>query len=356
MAGRVEADFLDHLPRDIIAPERQRIDWEAQEASVLLEWGQSRTKELLRIWHDRRGERRRQRLASRMATIESELASMQGRERQPIDNIVNNLARMESITDAQFLDTARSLVVAWKAGRLKDLIEKIGDAEALDEAQMLQILLEANVLTDLQMAEVVRTKINIVREWRRRVERRDVETSLRDYIAEHPFLISPRWNTFAIERRVNTIISDAAAESGIETDPAYRGRIDLIMSSNDTLLVIEFMRPGVTLDRDHVQRFQTYIAEIKPALASNNLLPLKNVIGYLVADNTNRRPAVTQLIADMLKNEQYVVTWKTLLDMAEAEWYDQMEILKDRSGDETRIQDIARDIERPTLPNGLDDV
>ncbi len=341
MAGRVEADYLDALPRDIISPERQRIDWEAPEASPLLLWGQERTKELLRLWKSRRGEERRRRLEARLAPLDADLAAMPTSERRPLQNLLNNLAKLESISDEQFLTMADSLVAAWKAGRLKGLIEQIGDADALDEAQMLQILLEANILTDLQMAEVVRTKIEIVRELRRRVEQRDVETSLRDYIAQHPFLISPKWNTFKKEARVNTILKDAAANAGIETDPTYAGRVDLAMSSHDTLLVLEFMRPGITLDFDHIQRFQRYIAEIKPGLAANNILELKKVIGYLVADKANQRPAVLQLISDMNKNEQFAVTWPTLLEMAEADWLEQMQILAQRSGEDERIQSIA---------------
>ena len=57
----MRADFVDALPKDIISPERQRINWEHPDAILLEEWGKKRVKQLLRMWKERRGaERRRQ--------------------------------------------------------------------------------------------------------------------------------------------------------------------------------------------------------------------------------------------------------------------------------------------------------
>jgi hypothetical protein len=357
MSGRVEADFLDGLPRDVIAPERQRIDWEAGETKALLDWGQSRTKDLLRLWKSRRGETRRKRLAERLKPIQVTLDRLSSSDRKPLETLLAKLSMMENLDDAQFVLMSDSLVTAWKNGRLKNLIERLGDADVLDEAQMLQILLEADMLSDLQMAEVARTRMDVVRELRRRIELKDVEGALRDHIAEHPFLISPRWATFARERRVNSMLEEAASLAKINLDPEFQGRLDLALGSNETLLIVEFMRPGITLDVDHIQRFRHYIAEIKPIVRANTVLGFSRVIGYIIADNTNRRAAIAEMISEMRDNEQYVMTWKTMLDIAEAEWQEQLDILGQRSGDE-RIAELVVQPPPPALPSGpvsLDD-
>ena len=341
MAGRVEANFLDNLPRDIISPERQRVDWDAPESAALLEWGRRRTQDLLRFWKARRGEDRQRRLRERMAPVDAILEGMRSSERRPLAIVLKKLAMIESIDDQQYLAIANALVTAWQAGRLRDLIDELSEADTLDEARMIQILLEANVLTDLQMAEIVRTKIEVVRELRRRVEAREVENALRDYIAEHPELISPQWSTFRRETRVTHIVRDAANASGIEGHDDFRGRIDLALSSGTSLLILEFMRPGITLDVDHVQRFERYISEIRPAIRENNALGFDKVLGYIVADNRGTRPVVSELIARMSAHDEYVMTWATLLASAESQWTDQMNLLELRSGEEPRIQALA---------------
>ena len=67
LSGSVEADYLDELPIDIIAPERQRIDWDHPESFPVIVWGQARVKHLLRIWTTHRAQ---QRLAILTAKIE----------------------------------------------------------------------------------------------------------------------------------------------------------------------------------------------------------------------------------------------------------------------------------------------
>ena len=56
MVGRVKADYLDHLATDLITTERQRINWEEDNANRLLVWGQQRLKQLLALWQERRAE------------------------------------------------------------------------------------------------------------------------------------------------------------------------------------------------------------------------------------------------------------------------------------------------------------
>ena len=55
LAGQVIADFIDQLPADLIATERQRVNWERVETAPLLDWGQSRLRRAFREWARLRG-------------------------------------------------------------------------------------------------------------------------------------------------------------------------------------------------------------------------------------------------------------------------------------------------------------
>ena len=48
------------------------------------------------------------------------------------------------------------------------------------------------------------------------------------------------------------MIESAVKESGIDKDADWNKRIDLVLSSGEQLLVLEFMRPRVTVDKDHL--------------------------------------------------------------------------------------------------------
>jgi hypothetical protein len=49
--------------------------------------------------------------------------------------------------------------------------------------------------------------------------------------------------------------------------------------SGRQLLVVEFMRPGLTLDRDHLYRFQTYIDVLRAAIRANSALGFEIITG-----------------------------------------------------------------------------
>ena len=84
MSGQVKADYIDQLAIDLISPERQRLNWENKEVIPLEEWGQKRIKQLLRIWRDRRGERRRKEIEDKVVGFSGRLEKLPEHERRTI--------------------------------------------------------------------------------------------------------------------------------------------------------------------------------------------------------------------------------------------------------------------------------
>ncbi len=93
---------------------------------------------------------------------------------------------------------------------------------------------------------------------------------MRNYIAQKPYLLDPKWETFKQETSVRWILDEAAEEAGLaESDEHERKRIDLALRSGDQLLIVEFMRPGLTADWDHLSRCRMYVNLFRDKLADN---------------------------------------------------------------------------------------
>ncbi len=212
--------------------------------------------------------------------------------------------------------------------------------DEMNAGSLLGILAEQQVLSALHAAEVVRLRLNVINGLRRRIAHRALELDLRDYIAKHPWLISPRWETFQIERRIDKLVEDALGESGIATDPDWAGRVDLTLSSNEELLVLEFMRPSVSIDRDHMERFQRYVDILESSVQANSGLGLKKITGLLVADNLNRKPQNRNLIGRMAGSGMLCEEWSVLFRTAAAQWEDFLGILVERSPDDMRMRSL----------------
>lgn len=233
LSGQVEADYLDEFDMDVIATERQRVNWEHPVTEPLLKWGQDRVKSLLRIWKERRAANRVQALMQKLLPFTKRMEKFPGREQKVINQALLKLAGITRISDAQFEDIGDAILTAWEGGRLRDLIVELASNSDMSEEQFLDILVETNVLTALHAAEAVKTKLLIIKGLEERIRRREREIEIRNYIAENPWLISPEMETFKRERSVDGLLRDIAGEVGIESDSDWEGRIDLALASGD---------------------------------------------------------------------------------------------------------------------------
>ncbi|MBY0554916.1 ATP-binding protein [bacterium] len=338
MSGKVIADWVDELGEDVISTERQRLNWEHPELSEMQEWGQALIRRLLSIWKSKRTEKKMQALESKMDSFSSRIGAL-GSEGKVVKGALTKLAQIEKLTTEQFTDMGHAVLLAWEQGRLKELINQIANSAELDETGLLELLTEANAITALHTAETVKTKLLAIEGLQKRIDEQQLENAVRDYIAKNPWLISPRWETFAKEMTVDKICQKAAS-STLDKDEAFNGRVDLVLSSDKQLLLLEFMRPGLPLDRDHLNRFNEYIDIIHEKITADTALGFDHISGYLIADKLEDKTGMSKAIKDMKQNERYAMSWPTLIAQARKQWIEFLDHIKLRAPEDQRVQAI----------------
>lgn len=346
ISGQIQADFLDEQNDDLIAPERQRVNWDHSAVADLHEWGRQRLRQLLGIWRDRRGERRQRQLTERLAGFSHRLGVLHKHEQQTVTRALRQLAQIETLSDERFEELGKAMLTAWEQGRLQDLTHSIANADEMTADQLVELLTEAEVLTALNMAEAVKTKLEAVGGLKQRIVNRDLENAVRDYVARHPWLVSPKWNTFDVERSINNLLGSATTESGMDKLDGFKGRVDLALSSGEHLLVMEFMRPGLTLDWEHVDRFERYVRIISDRIAANTGSTFNKVTGYIVADKLHTRSGLPAKLQALAHEDMYALDWPSLLADAEAQWSDFLVILAGRDPQDERLKALLDGRER----------
>lgn len=344
VSGQVRADYLDRLMADVITTERQRINWELAECSELEAWGQERVKSLLSIWKARRAEEKLRLIDEKVAPFSQRLDRLRPSERRTVVSALRRVATIEALSDEQFADLSSGILTAWEGGRLRELIEDVSSVEDMDEGVLLSLLAEAQVLNALHVAEAVKAKVEIIEGLRRRIEERDLENAVRDYIAENPWLLSPQWETFKVETSVRHLVEEAAAEAKLDDDDeAGNKRVDLVLSSGRQLLVVEFMRPGLTVDREHVDRYQEYVDVLRSKIVSNTDHDFEIVSGLLVADRLNRRAGMEGVLNRLARDDMNAIEWKGLLGQAGAQWKEFLSVLVARAPEDERLAGLREE-------------
>jgi Histidine kinase-, DNA gyrase B-, and HSP90-like ATPase len=345
LSGRVEADYLDELEIDLIAPERQRINWQHPETEPLLEWGQDRIKSLLRIWQRRRVEEKVTLIERRVdLSFSPRLLRLPTHEQKIVREALKKLAGVASIDNEEFEEMGEGILLAWEGGRLKELINAVASTESMSEVELVKILVEARVLTALHTAEAVKAKLLVIAGLHERVRNRDLENAVRDYIAKDPWLISPRWELYQKEVRVTHLIKEAAKEAKLDEIEDWEGRVDLALSSGDTLLIVEFMRPGLRVDWNHIERFDQYITALRVKLKAITGANFNTIVGYLVADKLEKSPMVIDRLERMAKDGMFAIDWETLLRQASAQWREFFIVLAARAPEDDRLVSLCHDL------------
>jgi hypothetical protein len=342
LSGQVEADYLDTQPADLIAPERQRINWEHPESEPLLEWGQQRVRQLLRIWRERRGSDRVKELEKKVSGFAGRLGKLQPHESRTVKGALTKLAQVPTLNKQQFDELGDAVLSAWERGRLRELIDRISQSEALSPEELVSILVEAQVLTALNMAEAVKTRLLTIGGLKLRIQRRELETAVRDYISKNPWLISPQWETFRVEKSVQNFAKEMASQAELVGEK-WEGRVDLALASGIQLLIIEFMRPGLRLDWEHIQRFERYVRLIRTNVEANTAGQFKIVTGYIVADGIEADPVNLGKIKSLKNEDMHALDWETLLSHALAEWREFLEALADRAPSDERLRVLTEE-------------
>jgi hypothetical protein len=239
--------------------------------------------------------------------------------------------------DEDVTNVGNALLTAWEQGRLHDLIDQISKGDTTSGGGLLAILGEAEVLTALNIAEAVKTKILTVGGLKLHIERGELEAAVRDYIAKHPWLISPEWETYRVEKRLSTVVREAAKAANL-TGVDWDKRVDLVLASGSHLLVLEFMRPGLTVDYDHIERFEHYVRTIVTRVRAATASPFNRVTGCLVADKLHEDSTILSKLEAMRREEMYAQDWPMLFERAIAQWQDFLEALAARAPADERLQ------------------
>jgi hypothetical protein len=339
MTGQIRMDFIDEGDKDFISTERQRINLQTQFGKSIREWGIDKIKKLGSIWKKRRSEKRLQELNDKISGFRERLDGLSSSERKIVESVLKKIAAFSRLGEKRFHEWCNDILTSWEIGRLKNLIIEISQTTNLDETRFLEILSEADVLTALNMAESIKTKLYTIAELQRRINSSDLENSVRDFIYNHPWLIHPKWDSYKKERYVEKLINDIAGkELNIN---AFNGRVDLAMYSGENLLLIEFMRPGISLDRDHLDRINYYVLGVRRGLSKETGGQIKHLeAAYVIADSKNNAEDITDRIYQLSEEKIYVLTWNSLIEQAKKQWEEHLELIKQRNPDDKRIKNL----------------
>ena len=342
MAGRVVADFLDQQETELVSTDRQGVNWERTESLSLKIWGARKVRELCKLWAAHRSAHRRELVEKKVNRYQARLDRLDPQKRRVAEKVLKRLASIDELEDEHFIDMSDAVLTAFETDILKTFIEELDSRDSLTEIDVLRLFQEANVLTALYMVQLVGVKLGIMAKLHKMICKSDPENDVRDLIAENPWIVGPQWETYKVETSLSAIKKEAASKAHLD-DGIKQKRIDLALSSGNSVLLLEFMKPGLTLDKDHVIRLEDYFYAFRGILAQETNDPEKTKKiekSYLVAETDVKSDILRERITAMKKNGIYVLSWHQLFNECIRQWKDVLEAFVEKAPDDPRIKEL----------------
>lgn len=204
------------------------------------------------------------------------------------------------------------------------------EAGARPERGLPSLLAEAGAAAALAAAESIRARMGALELLERRAAEHGIEGAVRDYLAENPWLLDPGWDHYRKEARASRMAVDAARSAGLDGDE-YRGRAGAALSDGGSLLVLEFVRPGLLLDRDRLDRCARYVDHIRSRALADASLRIGSVGGLIVADRLSGGCLLVEGARRLEGDGVRVTDWRSLLAAAAARHTEYLAALGERA-------------------------
>ncbi len=274
LSGTIEANFLDagdDNESDVIATDRQQINWEKPITKNLWDWGYELCKRLFATIAERNAEDIA-RFLSDDVNLTSRIKRLDKASRGQVGKILNVL---QNNIDKEKIDQARELadqvVRAYEYQHFMDItheIEQIAEHTPENLAFVLTKMSEWKVMESRAILEIINGRISIIDTFHKMVATNAPETANRgtvgnmhDLIAAYPWLLNPQWQVLIEEKTITQLLRDWSVND--TSQPIDRQRIDfLALDGEGELFVIEIKRSEHALEFDEFQRLQSYVAKL----------------------------------------------------------------------------------------------
>lgn len=353
LTGQILADPLDE-EKDLISTDRRSINWDMGKAAILEKWGQELVKYACADWKKRR-EKQKEKLIRDVSQINLRISKLQPQEKEDVKEALHKISRIETLDNPQFELIANSIIDGVQRESVKKIIRRINEVDENSVEVLVEALHEWDVISSIMTSEIVQGRIDVINQFRELIILRTPEKTkegvldMQTFAKEYPWILGQEYDNLKPEdlyheRGVGSFIKEAFINIGqkYQDSAIANKRFDLLAYTGDgKIKVVEFMRPGLPADLDHVDRLIAYVSEIRAQIeagATGKDAEVFHVTGMLVADELAKDTMVKDRL-EHYNNRIEACTWKTLLSRVQGRYGEFLQIL------ETKTQSKGKDRE-----------
>jgi hypothetical protein len=281
LIGLIEADFLDigtNDESDIIATDRQEIDWEREETKLFWDWGRKLTQQIFNEIGERNAEESQNIVLEDLAS-KARIDALDSPLQKQCLKFIGSIGKIKTDGDEmpvreKVLQMVDQIIKAFEYRHFIDVIDDIDKAS--EDPANLDILLSHlekwEILESRSILEIIKGRIKVIDKFFDMIVNRAPETANRnlgadnfhDLIAGFPWLLNPEWQVYLEEKSISTVLKQKGATDFPELMKGKR--VDfLALQGDDTIAIIEIKSVDDVLPLEELRRLEDYKIALSPA-------------------------------------------------------------------------------------------
>lgn len=234
ITGQVEADFLDVKGEDDVATsDRQRLIEDDPRYIALVEFLRNTLVSIQDQWTNLRNEARGKQAISEIPALAEWLADLPASQRNNAERLLGLIRSVELDDEEDRKHLYRSGMLAFERLRLRQETHLLSQLPQLTAERLLPLLSDLATLEGSLYRDIVRTRLDVIKEFKNLVDGNEKEKVLQKHLFENLWLLDAGWERAAGSERIEQILKRDYKDFDPElTDEESKGRVDIRYRTN----------------------------------------------------------------------------------------------------------------------------
>ena len=268
LTGQIEAEFLDRDDRpDIATSDRQRIQEDDPRYEALLSFLRSSLSLVEKRWTEWRRKHEVRRAKEVSPALGEWLATLPKGHRTTAEKLIARLSALPVDEDDDRQLLYRHGILAFERMRLRGSTnEFVDNLESIDK--LLKVLADRDSLEAALYRDIVKSRLEAVREFQGLVDADVKEKVLQDYLFDHLWLLDAAWERATGSELIESRLREVGVITDDLTEKEKLGRVDIAYRTNaGKHIIVELKRAGRLCKLLELQaQGQTYVDKLRKIL------------------------------------------------------------------------------------------
>jgi hypothetical protein len=273
LTGQIEADFLDmDEGPDIATSDRQRVQEDDPRYVQLIAFIKGHMNAIEKRWVEWRKKHEVAKAKEAIPALAMWLGSLPAGFKDSAESLIGKLSSLPLDNEDDRKILYRNGIMAFERMKLRGSTEGlVQNLENVDK--LLSILADRDALEATLYRDIVRSRLEAIKEFQRIVDENAKEKVLQKYLFDHLWLLDPSWERATSSTIMETRLTEAGVIIADLTEKEKLGRVDIAYRTTaGKHIIVELKRVNRRMTLLELQeQGQTYVDKLKKILLAQNV-------------------------------------------------------------------------------------